>query len=126
MVSMNFRLCLAAAAVLAGSLAPDGRCTGVRVAQASTKAVHKHHKPAARRKHSGVCSRYRYGSYFVPPPPAYMPSILPELRTADNIDSPEPPRPADPSSRYVFYRDKSQSPAAVRPNKYVTYYNSKS
>jgi hypothetical protein len=61
------------------------------------------------------------GAYFVPPPPPYAPSILPEsyahVRTTD-ADAPvaevaEKP-PENPYRKYIFTRDAGDMPRVVR------------
>jgi hypothetical protein len=89
---------------------------------ASAKA--KHHKQT----HAIQPHSKRYNSYLVPPPPAYMPSILPELQTAENpdpVDPVEPEKPANPYKKYVYTREGHEDPAPKQPNKYVTYWNNK-
>jgi hypothetical protein len=65
-------------------------------------------------------------TYLVPPPPAYMPSILPELKTAENTESVEPAKPVNPYKKYVYTKEGHEGPPPVQPNKYVTYWNKKS
>ncbi|MBI4533239.1 MAG: hypothetical protein HY711_04760 [Candidatus Melainabacteria bacterium] len=59
------------------------------------------------------------GTYFVPPPPAYMPSILPELKATEDLES---AKPADPAKKYIYTREGYEDPTPVRPNKHVTYW----
>lgn len=68
-------------------------------------------------------SKYRYRTYLVPPPPAYMPSILPELKGLRNG---EPAKPHNPYRKYIYSRQGHEDPPPVQPNKYVTYWHSKS
>lgn len=84
-------------------------------AQAKTKA----HKRTQSHHH-------RYGTYLVPPPPAYMPSILPELQASAATDGAEAPKPENPYKKYVYTKDGHDDPPPVQPNKYVTYWNKKS
>jgi len=74
----------------------------------------------------------RAHSYFVPPPPAYSPSILPELQyqsnnqtaaTGDEVT--EKIVETDSADKYVKAKEGYQDPKAVRTNKYVTYWNQK-
>lgn len=60
------------------------------------------------------------GYYFVPPPPAYMPSILPELKAIEELES---AKPADPAKKYIYTREGYEDPMPVRPNKHVTYWS---
>lgn len=58
-----------------------------------------------------------------------MPSILPELKTAENpepVEPVEPEKPANPYKKYVYTRQGHEDPAPKQPNKYVTYWNNKS
>jgi hypothetical protein len=72
-------------------------------------------------------------SYFVPPPPAYSPSILPELQrqqapaqsTTTTDEAGNTLVEADSAEKYVKAKDGYQDPKASRPNKYVTYWNQK-
>ncbi|MBS1992745.1 MAG: hypothetical protein JSS83_19645 [Cyanobacteria bacterium SZAS LIN-3] len=74
----------------------------------------------------------RAHSYFVPPPPAYSPSILPEIQyqssnqtAATSEDATEKLVEADSADKYVKAKEGYQDPKAVRTNKYVTYWNQK-
>jgi hypothetical protein len=70
-------------------------------------------------------------SYFVPPPPAYSPSMLPELQrqsqagAATEETSDKLVEASDTSDKYVKAKDGYQDPKAVHTNKYVTYWNQK-
>jgi len=68
-------------------------------------------------------NQHRYGNYLIPPPPAYTPSILPELQATAGA---EPPKPVNPYKKYVYTREGHDEPPPVQPNKYVTYWNKKS
>lgn len=74
---------------------------------------------------------------FVPPPPPYEPSRLPELQVWKNIrlrrEGPQvgskpkseiaKPENTNPYSRFIYNREGYQSPQPVQPNKYVTYWS---
>jgi hypothetical protein len=69
-------------------------------------------------------------SYFVPPPPAYSPSMLPELQRQTQVaatteETTDKLVEGDSSDKYVKAKDGYQDPKAVRTNKYVTYWNQK-
>lgn len=67
---------------------------------------------------------YSY-EYIVPPPPAYMPSILPELKQKTaRPEAPAKPK-EDPAKKYIYTRAGYEEPRPVRPNKHVTYWNLK-
>ncbi len=75
-------------------------------------------------------------AYLVPPPPAYAPSILPELRrqashptgtnsrVIEEADASQA-ESTEAAKKYI-YSTNGQEPKAVRQNKYVTIWNSKS
>ncbi len=71
-------------------------------------------------------------SYFVPPPPPYTPSILPDMRRmygndveADSdVDTVQTPQSR--WSKYIYVRNGYSAPQSVSPNKYVTNWNNKS
>ncbi len=64
---------------------------------------------------------YRYGAYFVPPPPANMPSILPELAVRGaSGESIEVKKPVNPYKKYIYSRDGYEAPAPVEVRKGVT------
>ncbi len=75
----------------------------------------------------------RAHAYFVPPPPAYCPSYVPELQrrtsaealVATETTSGDSLIVSDSSSSYVRAKDGYQDPKAVHANKYVTYWNQK-
>jgi hypothetical protein len=68
----------------------------------------------------------RPGYYLVPPPPAYMPSILPELKGVDANGNPiaiEPPKPKNPYKKYVFTAEGYDDPLPTTQRKGVSYWN---
>jgi hypothetical protein len=82
-------------------------------------------KSAARRTaHRGR----RHSAMLVPPPPAYMPSILPELAVRDSITNgddpvPEVKKPVNPYKKYIFTRDENDMPTPATVRKGVTTWN---
>ena len=65
-------------------------------------------KPVTHKAVKRSSSHYRYKTYFVPPPPAYMPSVLPELhrgvpssQVADDDASDDAVRAENPYKKYV-------------------------
>ena len=65
-------------------------------------------------------TRKRVTNLLVPPPPAYMPSILPELTIAPEKTA---PKPANPTKKYIYTREGYEEPTPVKPNKHITYWN---
>jgi len=74
------------------------------------------------------------GAYFVPPPPPYAPSILPENMThsrviseADTTSEIAEKPPENPYKKYIFTRDASDMPRVVKfgktQNRSVITYN---
>jgi len=59
------------------------------------------------------------GNYLVPPPPAYMPSILPELRGSS---SGQAAGHGNPYRKYVYSADGYADPTPVKTHKTVTYW----
>lgn len=78
----------------------------------------------------------KHKNYLVPPPPAYTPSFVtnargytntssnPYTRDVDNGDKTEE-EAAEPAEKdkHFYTRDGYQEPKAVKPNRYVTYWN---
>jgi hypothetical protein len=74
---------------------------------------------------------------FVPPPPPYEPSTLPEVQAQKAIRirrevsrvsnqakfDVAKPENTNPYSRFIYNRDGYESPQPVQPNKYVTYWS---
>lgn len=62
----------------------------------------------------------------VPPPPAYMPSILPELLAVDT-SAPKPKKKAKPKpdtvAKHVYFAKGYEEVKPVRTGKNVTYWN---
>lgn len=74
------------------------------------------------------------GAYFVPPPPPYAPSILPEnvaharvINQSDTIPEVAEKPPENPYKKYIFTRDASDMPRVVKfgkiQNRNVITYN---
>jgi hypothetical protein len=66
------------------------------------------------------------GHYLIPPPPAYMPSILPELKGVDASGNPivvEPPKPKNPYKKYVFTAEGYDDPLPDTQRKGVSYWS---
>ncbi len=71
---------------------------------------------------------------FVPPPPPYEPSTLPELQAlkairirreglqASNKPKSAKPESSNPYAKFIYNREGYPSPQPVQPNKYVTYW----
>jgi len=66
------------------------------------------------------------GAYFVPPPPPYQPSILPEMQggrtTVSSVQSTAQKQPENPYKKYIYTRNEADTPTPVQPNKYVSYW----
>jgi hypothetical protein len=82
---------------------------------------------AKSKKHYTAQNRH-YSNYFVPPPPAYVPSILPERMMNNGASTEEAAADTDeteayPYKKYIYTRQGSDAPRVVQPNKYVTYWN---
>ena len=84
-------------------------------------------KPAAHKAaHHGarVASKYHYKTYFVPPPPAVMPSILPELTARrmqgldDAVAEGEEKKPENPYNKYI-HTPEGDAPAPLATRKGV-------
>src|SRR5437868_316065 len=70
---------------------------------------------AKTRKHSS-------GSpYLVPPPPAYMPAILPELYQVSGAPKPAP-KPKNPYKKYVFTAEGYEQPKPTTQRSGVSYW----
>jgi len=63
------------------------------------------------------------GHWLVPPPPAFMPSILPELYYK-NGGGKLAHKPKDRLKKYFYTREGYEDPKPVKTNRYVTYWNS--
>lgn len=82
--------------------------------------------------HKKTKSKKYRASGLVPPPPAYAPSILPELlyakhrraqiKSVEVSDSEQEPKASDTYSKHFYNRDGYEDPEPVKPNKYVTYW----
>src|SRR5262245_25207277 len=76
---------------------------------------------AAHAKKSLTSRSYSY-RYLVPPPPAFMPSILPELQGHGVTEIAAKPK-QDPVKRYIYTAPGYEDAKPVRANKNVTYWN---
>lgn len=112
--SMNVMRLLAPLVVLLliPALAPAALASGTRTntLASTTKSVQK---PGKRRTYR----RTGRGAFFVPPPPPYMPSILPELAgtriaEVEGLDAEEAP-PENPYKKYFFSADGGDGPKPV-------------
>jgi hypothetical protein len=89
----------------------------------------KAHK-SVQAKHSVKKIAYAGKTWFVPPPPPYTPSMLPELQYSQMTASPSPVREEsaedlNPYSKYIYTRSGYDAPRRVQPNKYVTVWTNK-
>jgi hypothetical protein len=93
-------------------------------------------QPDAQAKGKGKARPRTGHAYLVPPPPAYAPSILPEMRrsqqahptgTTNRLVEEADASEAQPEQapKYI-YSTTGQEPKAVKQNRYVTIWNSKS
>jgi|ERR1700733_8943412 hypothetical protein len=96
----------------------------------SVALVSTNQSAIAKSKKHYTPSNHRYSNYFVPPPPAYVPSILPErmMNTGASASTEEAAADPDeseayPYKKYIYTRQGSDAPRVVQPNKYVTYWN---
>ena len=65
-------------------------------------------------------------AYLVPPPPAYQPSILPELQgQGDAVQAQTSDTPENHWSKYIYVRPGATAPNGVQANKYVKSWNNK-
>lgn len=95
--------------------------TATTIAHTALRTTKKHLK-----KISG--SHYRYKTYFVPPPPAYMPSILPELNRRGVVqaaDADVEKKPENPYKKYIQTPDGT-APEPVQTRKGVVTWTSRS
>lgn len=69
---------------------------------------------------SSAKARKKVPSVLVPPPPAYMPSILPELKLTQKREA---PKPVNQVMKYVYTREGYEDPPPVKANEHVTYWN---
>ncbi len=79
------------------------------------------HSGEAHGKKTAKPRSYSY-KYLVPPPPAYMPSILPELQAGGSHDPAAKPK-QDPVKKYIYTAPGYEDAKPVRANKNVTYWN---
>jgi hypothetical protein len=97
---------------------------------AATKNVTVHTALRTTKKHlkKSSGSQYRYKTYFVPPPPAYMPSILPELNRRGVVQAADvelEKKPENPYKKYVQTPDGA-APEPVQVRKGVVTWTSRS
>lgn len=67
------------------------------------------------------------GSYFVPPPPAYTPSLTPAVYVNGQPQVAEVKKKKKKEAeekKYVYTREGYEQPKATKPNPYVTYWGS--
>lgn len=66
-------------------------------------------------------------SYFVPPPPAYTPSLMPAVYVNGQPQVAEVKKKKKKEAeekKYVYTREGYEQPKATKPNPYVTYWGS--
>jgi hypothetical protein len=66
-------------------------------------------------------------SYFVPPPPAYTPSLTPAVYVNGQpqvAQTTKKKKKEEAEKKYVYTREGYEQPKATRPNPYVTYWGS--
>jgi hypothetical protein len=63
------------------------------------------------------------GAYFVPPPPPYQPSVLPEMSGNTASMAAVEAKPENPYSKYIYTRNENDAPTIVQTNRYVTYWS---
>lgn len=118
--------------VLSGSASAATK-SGANKSAASAKSA-KSGVRAKSHSHSGRRPTYRVASRLVPPPPAYMPSILPELYYRGNVEEEEeeeevaavdgkPAKPKNPYAKYFYSRD-NVVPKAAKTRSGVTTWSS--
>jgi len=93
--------------------------TLIATALFSVSADQAYAKSSKARKHSP-------GSYFVPPPPPYAPSILPERLVRSSAVAEQPAEevvkaPENPYAKYIFTRDAENMPRVVQPSRQISY-----
>lgn len=92
---------------------------------------HKVHKTTQRHLHKS--SSHRYGAAFVPPPPASMPAILPEIvarrmhaqDTDTDAGDTDDQKPENPYSQYIHTPD-GDAPTPIDSRKGVVIWNHRS
>ncbi|MCA9801275.1 MAG: hypothetical protein KC777_04780 [Cyanobacteria bacterium HKST-UBA02] len=109
-------------AAIAGQTATAGK---------STHKTTSHSKKTAKKKAVRSTKKHR-ASGLVPPPPAYAPSILPEIvysryrhrnhRKVETAEESKEPKASDTYSKHFYTREGDEDPEPVKPNKYVTYW----
>jgi len=112
------------------SAVQDASAAETKQAKATHKVVAKSTAKHAKRR---IAHRGK-GSYLIPPPPPYAPSILPELAYArargykkKAVEATVPDKEADSRTYHekvgVQSVDGYEEPEPVKQNKYVTYWN---
>lgn len=83
---------------------------------------------ARTKRHTKPVAGQMAGAYFVPPPPPYTPSILPEYGISSMLDAQiqgnATAKVESPYSKYIYTRNPADAPQIVQPNKYITYWKS--
>jgi hypothetical protein len=94
---------------------PVRKCPAQKICSAKSPGSVQSHK----RHHR----YYRYGAYFIPPPPAYMPSILPELSGGEVAAV---KKPENPYRKYIYSRQGYEIPQPAQRRKGVTVWTASS
>ncbi|MBK9145951.1 MAG: hypothetical protein IPM23_26065 [Candidatus Melainabacteria bacterium] len=112
---------------IAGKTAAAGKSTHKATSRSKQKTSHR----TTRKRASRSGKKYR-ASGLVPPPPAYAPSILPEIvysryrhrnhHKVETADENKEPKASDTYSKHFYTREGDEDPEPVKPNKYVTYW----
>jgi len=121
-LSLALMLTFSSQAAIAGQTA---------TASKSTQKATSRSKKTTRKRTVRSSKKYR-ASGLVPPPPAYAPSILPEIvysryrhrnhHKVETADENKEPKASDTYSKHFYTREGDEDPEPVKPNKYVTYW----
>ena len=107
----------------------SAQCAPVsHIAITKNVAVHAALRTTKKQSKRSSASHYRYKTYFVPPPPAYMPSILPELNRRGGVQAADvelEKKPENPYKKYVQTPDGA-APEPVQVRKGVVTWTSRS
>lgn len=120
--------------IISNTPAAKGATSAPAASKATTGTTARSKKLASakRTRHRGRGSRYHYGTYFVPPPPAYAPQSLPELHFPQQVqpelieedeaaeEEATAKTPAPTYKKYIFVRDDSLAPKVLEHHKGVT------